>query len=430
MFNSQILQLYTYPIKSMRGVPLAFTELTSHGFPYDRRFMIRKILSKEDSSSTPGTPGFRNMTITFFPGMALFTQELVPSPADAESVKVTYMPPASKSAGNKIVDGEGARSSEKRSIEIPLQPDVLKLDKIDAILHSSPTTAYAMPAEINAWFSSCLGYEVQLLYLGPHYRSVLGNLAPSAANSQSRPQPKHSASQSPSWLSSMSDYLPVSLTSIISSTANDENANAMNGQEVEKPELTFADVAPYLVVTEESLASVSDRLPPGEIMDITKFRPNIVVAGAEGAWDEDFWGEVKIKLTEGRASKDETEAERGGRGEGDRETVKMILTANCARCMSLNIDYSTGDYGEGESGKVLKKLMADRRVDPGSKWSPIFGRYGFLEGDGTVGKVGGSNTRSEKDGNVSVRVGDEVVVGKRNSERTVFVWPGLGTVVG
>ena len=165
-------------------------------------------------------------------------------------------------------------------------------------------------------------------------------------------------------------------------------------------------------------------------MDITKFRPNIVVAGAEGAWDEDFWGEVKIKLTEGRASKDETEAERGGRGEGDRETVKMILTANCARCMSLNIDYSTGDYGEGESGKVLKKLMADRRVDPGSKWSPIFGRYGFLEGDGTVGKVGGSNTRSEKDGNVSVRVGDEVVVGKRNSERTVFVWPGLGTVVG
>jgi glycine hydroxymethyltransferase len=61
--------------------------------------------------------------------------------------------------------------------------------------------------------------------------------------------------------------------------------------------------------------------------------------------------------------------------------------------------------GEGESGKVLKKLMADRRVDSGAKYSPVFGRYGFLDA--------GSDSRT-------VRVGDEVVVARRMQERSVY----------
>jgi len=61
--------------------------------------------------------------------------------------------------------------------------------------------------------------------------------------------------------------------------------------------------------------------------------------------------------------------------------------------------------GEGESGKLLKKLMKDRRIDSGNKWSPVFGRYGFPTKGGEI------------------RVGDEVVLSKRNNHHTV--WNGV-----
>jgi uncharacterized protein YcbX len=146
----------------------------------------------------------------------------------------------------------------------------------------------------------------------------------------------------------------------------------------------FADVAPFLIISSASWADASKRLGEGREMDVTKFRPTIVVEGAGGAWEEDYWGELSV---EGQGGKD--------------EAVRFVLTQNCARCNSLNVDYETGKVGVGPEGSMLKLLSKDRRVDPGSKWSPIFGRYGFLGG---------------KD-EVSVSVGDSVVVTKKNEDR-------------
>ena len=124
-------------------------------------------------------------------------------------------------------------------------------------------------------------------------------------------------------------------------------------------------------------------------MEMYKFRPNIVVDGhAEDAWAEDFWAELRI---------------------GAENTLQ--LTGNCVRCVSLNVDYKTGKPAEGEEGNVLKRLMKDRRVDVGSKWSPVFGRYAFLGGRHSKGIV--------------IAVGDGVEVTRRNAERTVWDWPDL-----
>lgn len=51
--------------------------------------------------------------------------------------------------------------------------------------------------------------------------------------------------------------------------------------------------------------------------------------------------------------------------------------------------------------------MKDRRVDKGSKYSPIFGRYGFLEPG-----ISGAGQR--------IAVGDAVETYRRNEERTKF----------
>ncbi|KAL8869384.1 MAG: hypothetical protein Q9198_007902, partial [Flavoplaca austrocitrina] len=153
--------------------------------------------------------------------------------------------------------------------------------------------------------------------------------------------------------------------------------------------ITFADCAPYLVVTQESIDDVTERLVEGVQADVTKFRPNIVLEGATSAYEEDFWGAISI-LPESDHSMD------------------IVLTQNCIRCQSLDIDYTTGAFGKGEEGTVLKKLMRDRRVDQGKKYSPVFGRYGFL---------------ADKNGSLAtqmVKIGDEVRVSKKNENRTRF----------
>ncbi|EON67934.1 hypothetical protein W97_07431 [Coniosporium apollinis CBS 100218] len=324
-------KLYTYPIKSLRETPISEAVVTKHGFFYDRRFMILKVHREDDN-----TRRYENMHLAFFPEMVLFSTDITfPSDdgTEAGKVHVTFNPP----------DG-----GSPRTLDIPLVPDVSSLDTLKVVMHSSPTDAHNMGANYNDWFSACFGYDAVLAYLGENLRPVL-------MTGPSKGEPNGS------WLSS--------ITSLLGSTPEETEA------------ITFADCAPFLVVSETSLKDVSARLPDGEQMDITKFRPNVIVEGAESKWEEDFWAEIML---------------------GD---VKLDAVQNCVRCQSINIDYSTGKPGKNEAGKVFKLMQKDRRVDSGHQYSPVFGRYCFL-------KPGDDHKR--------VAVGDEVKVLRRNSEHTVF----------
>jgi uncharacterized protein YcbX len=274
---------------------------------------------------------YKNMHVSDFPDMTLFHTSLV----DDIYIEVSY-----RASDPPLVQ---PNASTQTSIRVPLEPEYVHLDMTEIVMHSSKTTAYIMPAPYNRWFSECFGYPVILAYLGPNLRDVLGNVSPEGPSN--------------AWLSMLNTYLAGAKTKGI----------------------TFSDCAPLLVTTEASLEDLHARLAGDEKMDMTKFRPNIVLDG-EDKWDEDFWAELSI---------------------GER---KILLTANCVRCQSINIDYATGRPGKGESGTMLKKMMKDRRVDKGVKFSPVFGRYAFLE-RGSEGPIG---------------IGDEVVVSKRNAERTVF----------
>ena len=345
--TSVSFKLYTYPIKSMREIPLTTAQITPHGFPYDRRFMLFKVLP--EGSEAPR----RRMTVTNTPEMALYHQRIdLPENGDGAggTLTVAYRPPD---------------CAESQEISMPLVPDISGLETLDTALHASPAKAYNMGPRYNSWFSSCFGYEVVFVYLGPNLRRLRGNISPKESDGKSAGK---------TWLSGMAGMLPILGTSSV----KDEEG------------ITFADMAPYLVVTEESLDDVSARLPDGMEMDMTKFRPNIVISGATAPYEEDFWGGLKI-----------APHEHSGREILD---LELILTQNCARCVSINIDYSTGKAGVGETGSVLKKLMRDRRVDKLNKWSPIFGRYAFLKAEGVPKRT--------------ITVGDVVTVCKRNEERT------------
>ncbi|EAW06295.1 MOSC domain protein [Aspergillus clavatus NRRL 1] len=395
-------QLYVYPIKSLRGIPLSKASLTRTGFHHDRRFMLLKATQGEADD----TPTLKNMHVPHFPEMALFTTEFIyPDGDDApDRILVTYHPPDP--------------TSEKHSLEIPLHPSTHGLRALNIDMHRSPTQAYDMGTAYNDWFSARFGYDVVLAYLGGHARPVLGTFAPGKHRAHRAEKLASGRASLEGVLSTRALVVLAAVTLLLNFAAglgpgakvhwasslaatavagvvsyalvwrlrrvDEEGEGDGDGDE---ETITFADAAPYLLTSQTSLDNVSARLAGDARADMTKFRPNIVVSGAAGAFEEDFWAVLTVGDAEAKVK------------------AKLLLTANCVRCQSVNVDYATGKMGTGEAGTVLKKLMNDRRVDTGAKYSPVFGRYVFLD-PGSENSV--------------VRVGDAVEVVRRMKERAVF----------
>jgi uncharacterized protein YcbX len=293
------------------------------------------------------------MAVSHFPEMTQFLQEIEGYNSPNGTIKVIF-----RAFGN---------TQNERSINLPLVPKTEKLEPFEVVMHSSPTSAFEMPAKYSEWFSSCFSYEVVLVYLGDNSRCVMfENMQPM------EPEP---------FTRFIRDKVPF---------ARGYADRLMGLRQQEQWRITFADCAPYLICSQTSLEEVSSRLPDGLEMDITKFRPNIVVKGAFEPYQEDYWGKLTIN-----------------------NKTDVMIGHNCVRCTSINIDYETGKPGEGPPGEVLKRLQKDRRIDAGAKWSPVFGRYGFWDMQG-------------KD--EVVRVGDLVNVSKVNDGLTV--WSKLSQLLG
>lgn len=303
--------------------------------------MIREV--KEDGTR-------RNMACYHDPLMVRFLPEIVKIDG-ATALKVVFWPKDSN------------EEADTKAITFPLEPDVSVLRETNIAMHGSPTTGYEMGENCNKWFSECFGRNVELIYVGQNRRQVLGNLSPNAGSVVG------SRNGSGSWMQSIGSA--ISSVPMIGSLVGGDHEQGLG----------LSDVAAVLVVSKTSLQHINRLLPEGVEGDITKFRPNIVIGGAEEEYAEDFWREVEINGN------------------------KVLLTQNCNRCVSLNLDYETGDFATGEVGKVLANLSRDRRVDPGAKYSPVFGRYGFLE----------KNAHGKK-----ISVGDKVSVTATIKERDQF----------
>jgi uncharacterized protein YcbX len=341
-------QLWVYPIKALRGIRLDKADLGPQGIKYDRHFMLCQVTN---------TGELKKLQLSGHPECALFSQEIVQG-----SVHVRYVGPPSPEGEDQT---ETAHKNEHDEIlEVPLEPSLDGLVIADVNLHNSLVKAYRMGSPYDEWFSACFGFETALMYIGDGRRPVLGTFSPRVAS-------QSTTAASKGWLSSISSFVGGT-------------------QQQDEPDwLAFSDCAPYLIATEASLSNVSRRLQSGE-MEMVKFRPNIVVDG-EGEWEEDYWIELAVSQQD-----------------GEQPTPTFALSKMCNRCSSVNVDYDTGRIATGEYGTVLKKLMSDRRVDEGYKYSPVFGRYAFLA-DGVD--------------QATLRVGDTVRVNKASENRPVWDWP-------
>lgn len=384
-------------------MPLKSARLNKQGLEHDRRFMLLKV--REDGT-------FQNVQIIYFPECARLFQAI-----DGDDIVVTHRPAETEKDGFNAL----GQSSIFAELRVPLRPTTVGLETVDIHLYGAQTRAYRMGAEpYDRWFSACLGYEVLLVYIGDGRRRILAHSPRQEAEADKTSTAPTTASSS-SWISSISSYITGRLQPGEGKRSGDDD------NEKDDDWLTFNEAAPYLVASQASLRDVSSRLPPGEIADMLRFRPNIVVDGDEvTCWDEDYWGELLVSPSScnggGGSDDGRSKQDKDATGSKDR-TCRLALTANCGRCLSINIDYETGRMSEGEAGKVLKKLMRDRRVDAGHKWSPIFGRYAHLLPSSKADAVMTAAVHQDASAGAMIAVGDEVKVTKRNSERTVWRWP-------
>lgn len=257
-----IHNLYVYPVKSLRPIALNSTQISSLGPLHDRIFMLQH----ESPPATPeGGPSYRNMHITHYPQLSLLQPAFHPS---LPSFLIRYNPAVPEESSVEF--------------EIPLTPETDGLARREINMHNSSCTGYDMGDSYAAFFTTCLGFPTRLIYLGPSRRPVLGSVVPQTNTG---------------LLSFIPSFIPINRSP--------------------KAGISFADCAPLLITTRSSLNAVSEMLPGGEEMDITKFRPNVVLdADSEDElkpWEEDFWGEIQIA--------------------GHR----VVITANCARCKSINV---------------------------------------------------------------------------------------------
>lgn len=398
----KVTGIYVYPVKSLRGITLTDTLLGPQGVRYDRRFMLLSTKRNKEQK-------LKKMQLAEFPECALFSQEIVVD-KDGDAVVVKYHPPPAsekvdetneKDDNNRVV----MSPDEQPLLRIPLNPVLETLQPLDVDLHGSPANGYRMGGQYDAWFSACFGFDVILAYIGDGRREVLGeSLKPKLT--------ARGAADSSAW-SKIVAFFVAAWAALLAMLG------VAKSKKSKAPWLTFTDCAPFLVASESSLRNVSARMSSGVDVPMYKFRPNIVVDGEdEEEWAEDYWGELTVASEKAVDAEDSAETpglSRSGSvspSESSQDSVRLLLTSNCARCTSLNVDYTTGAKAQGELGEVLKRLSKDRRVDAGSKYSPVFGRYAFLDS-------------ADEDCSVRVSVGDEVTVTRRNSERTTWDWPGL-----
>lgn len=127
----------------------------------------------------------------------------------------------------------------------------------------------------------------------------------------------------------------------------------------EGDDVSLADGFPLLITTESSLEKLQQNLPAGSTVDMDRFRPNIVLAGAE-PFEEDVLYEIKI---------------------GD---VVLEMVKPCKRCVMTTVDQHSGEKADNEPMSTLAKL---RMGKAGGLQGAFFGQNAVARALGSI-KVG------------------------------------------
>ncbi|CZR68824.1 probable MOSC domain-containing protein 2, mitochondrial precursor [Phialocephala subalpina] len=320
---SEVTELRIYPIKSCRGISIKKSYLTRRGLDLDRRWMF------VDAET------LKFVTIRDISEMTLIDTAFT-STSDTSSSAPSPTSPTSDSDAEQLIIS--IRNTDKK-VMVPARPttqwleDNTELKQVN--IWEYITDGYIYSDTINNVFTDLFKKPVKLVYKGPTPRILRGNGAPELLG-------------------------------------REESTN-------------FPDVMPLQIANEASIKELNQRLKEKghEEITIERFRPNIIVKGADttrsddkapGAWSEDSWKTVRILDGEQPSG---IVSMLGGRNKG----LEIDVQARCARCQVPNVDPETAEKDKHEPWDTL---VSYRRVDEGIKWKPCFGMLSAPRNEGPI----------------------------------------------
>ena len=411
----RIKALFTYPLKSCRGVELAASEVAGTGLKYDRLFTFAQLLppKKSDGTSEGNQEGqWKFMTQRDFPKLALLTTELwVPDPRASQraaSVNGHAKDAKGKRGRRRTRDGSSPETSDQDAaqkkrgeewaanggclvVHFPHSPSFnpfgMRTETVELRIPLAPTSQRA--------HSKSYGTENISIWKD----------CPKAINMTSEIDDAS--------LAKLTAFLGVKNPLALFRVSDRDKRAVTRSLPKERPDdqysVGFADAFPINILNLASVRAVDSSLPEGAPMkgqlDARRFRANIYITGPS-AFAEDQWKRVTL----GRCIAPRSEGTR------DRSPVRdpanaMIETdglyhvaCRTARCTLPNTDPDTGVKDRNEPYSVLKKT---RVVDEGAKPHSVLGLHMiplFTQG--------------------ILRVGDEVEVLERGENVYEKMFPG------
>jgi uncharacterized protein YcbX len=373
----RIKALFTYPIKSCRGVELSASQVDSSGLLYDRLFTFAQLVSKpvvKEADATVEPSGewnhqWRFITEREFPRLVLLETELwLPDPR--------RKPPATAHKGANGHNSKKLKTAEPQ----PRQRSRTRGNTLMGELEREGRRLSTTP-EVSDWTANggCLvlrfPYEPDYNFFGLCTETVTLQI-PLVPTPQRAEAKGYSHEDLSIWkdvtqainvtseideqaLAKLKYFLgisnPLALFRLDEKHKRAITRSLPKDQPRKEYKVGLADAFPVNLLGLASVRAVDDELPAAADakgkLDIRRFRANIIISGAP-AFEEDKWKKIALGRRIGR--------DHEGLFETDGE---YHVACRTARCKLPNVDPDTGVKDRNEPSSTLTKT---RQVDEGA----------------------------------------------------------------
>lgn len=377
--SAQVQALFTYPLKSCRGVELLASEVGATGLKYDRVFIFARSIPQQ-AGEDGDQHEWRFMTQREYPKLALLKIDLwVPDPRASmrRAASNSHTPEPRAKRGRKRTrdalpkDQKDPDAPQQRLredwaanggcvvVHFPHQPRFnpfgMRTETVELRIPLSPTPQRAQSK----------------LYRTENVR--IWKDCPRAVDMTSEIEPQA--------LSKLKAFLGVK-DSLALFRVSDRDKRAVtrslpNDRPEEAYSITFADAFPIHILNLASIRAVDSALPTNasmkDALDACRFRANIYVTGPP-PFGEDNWK----RITLGRCLVPRPEATQKRSPLRDPRNTLMEtdglyhVACRTARCTLPNVDQQTGVKDRNEPYTALKKT---RVVDEGAKPHSVLGLH-------------------------------------------------------
>lgn len=338
----RIQALFTYPIKSCRGVELQESEVTGLGLKYDRTFTFAQLVKKPSNSKIDlkdkgdQTHRWRFITQRERPQLAQITTELwIPDP---RLQKESSEEDSESDSGDPAVDQINDWTADGGCLIVHF-PHTMSIFGIQLY---TETVTIKLPLSPTTQRSQLKGYTLEPLSIWIDTPLAL-NITPEI---------------DPLTLTKLQRFLQIS--NPLSLFRIDESSNLRSikrslppSHSKESFNVGFGDAFPLSLLSTSSIQALQSSLPPssrlkGISLSPLRFRANIYISGTT-SFDEDTWKRIHLGLAQGSDA-----VERG----------TYHIACRTARCTLPNVDPITGERDKKEPFETLKRT---RVVDEGAK---------------------------------------------------------------